>query len=323
MPEQPDFYVDPYGNVRDARKFNHPNDSTPPAPPHSPVAYVDKTPPQKRQDSAGVIFIPIGLILTLFYYLLRGCGSYETNLSNSEPVIPFYNLAESYYAQGDYQAALSKFNSAINIDPGFSEAYNGRGLVYDALGEYEQAINDFNQAIELMPVSPTPYNNRGCVFIRLGKYDQAIADFDQAIHIQPELAKAYFNRGLVYEILYDDQAAIENFTNAILYTTEGSLSPLDSQMLELPSSDYIDQEDRSLEARETVMELESFRVDLQDAYFHRGLAYFNQADLTNSQLDLRKALELGLEPADQELAESLLLVIDSYLSLPASELPEV
>jgi hypothetical protein len=118
MSQKPDFYVDPHGNIKDIRgqKYSHASDSPPP--PQVPVTYIYDTPPKKNQPGGGVIQIPIGLILTLIFALVKSCGTNETS-NYSEWDISSYNSGMMNYAQGDYQMALIDFNSVILSNPNF------------------------------------------------------------------------------------------------------------------------------------------------------------------------------------------------------------
>ncbi len=49
-----------------------------------------------------------------------------------------------YYKMGDYQNALKIFSALL--DDGYTYAYYGRGLVYEALGETENAISDYRRS---------------------------------------------------------------------------------------------------------------------------------------------------------------------------------
>ena len=67
-----------------------------------------------------------------------------------------------------------------------------------ALGNYRQAIEDYSRAIEIKPGYADAYNNRGIAYNSLGNYRQAIEDYNRAIEIKPDFADAYYNRGVVY-----------------------------------------------------------------------------------------------------------------------------
>ena len=49
----------------------------------------------------------------------------------------------------DYKQALIDFNKSIVLDPGFAEAYNSRGHLYQELGDMKCANADFAKAKEL------------------------------------------------------------------------------------------------------------------------------------------------------------------------------
>lgn len=50
---------------------------------------------------------------------------------------------------GKYEAALTDFNHALELNPKLAEAYGNRGLAYKAMGQVEKAIADFERVLEL------------------------------------------------------------------------------------------------------------------------------------------------------------------------------
>jgi len=110
----------------------------------------------------------------------------------------YLNRGIDYSQQGEYKKAVSDYNKAIEIDPGFVVAYLNRGFTHSKMGEYEQAISDYTKAIELNPRYAIAYRNRGFVYRKIGENDKAIADYTRAIEIDPKDAVAYYYRGNVY-----------------------------------------------------------------------------------------------------------------------------
>ncbi len=53
------------------------------------------------------------------------------------------------YNSEDYQGAISDYTKAIEINPGFSDAYCNRGSAKNELKDYSGAISDYTKAIEL------------------------------------------------------------------------------------------------------------------------------------------------------------------------------
>lgn len=97
-------------------------------------------------------------------------------------------------AKKDYKEALSVLSKAVKADPGFSEAWRQRGLVYSDLEKWRKAKADFERAIQADPRNAKAYVGRA--FVKSSKKDWkgAVADCSQAIAIDPKYANAYMNR---------------------------------------------------------------------------------------------------------------------------------
>ena len=119
--------------------------------------------------------------------------------------------------QNDYQAAISKYNEAIKLNPNDAYAYTIRGLVYAKdLKNYVQALADFNKAIELNPNLAETYACRGFTYLTaLKNYTKSIADFSKAVELEPNYANHYFARGMSYMGLKHYNKAIYDFNKMI------------------------------------------------------------------------------------------------------------
>ena len=80
----------------------------------------------------------------------------------------------------DFDSAIINFTKAIELDPKYAAAYNGRGGAYGSLKKYPEAIADCTKAIKLDPTDAIAYNNRGIAYKALGKTIEAEADFAKA-----------------------------------------------------------------------------------------------------------------------------------------------
>ena len=115
-------------------------------------------------------------------------------LNNRFLAIAYYNRGTVHFVARDYRAAITDFDSATVIRPGYAQAYNNLGNAYVALDSYEQAVAAFDEAILVKPDYALAYSNRGNAHTGAGFYQRAIADYDRAIGFAPDLAKAYNNR---------------------------------------------------------------------------------------------------------------------------------
>ncbi|MDJ0505142.1 MAG: tetratricopeptide repeat protein, partial [Nostocales cyanobacterium LE14-WE12] len=120
------------------------------------------------------------------------------------------NRGNARYDLGDKQGAIDDYNQALNIDPNYALAYNGRGNARYDLGDKQGAIDDYNQALNIDPNYAHAYNGRGCVRYNLGDIKGAIDDYNQALNIDPNYIHAYNNRVIALSDLQYKQGAINN-----------------------------------------------------------------------------------------------------------------
>ena len=107
----------------------------------------------------------------------------------------------------EYAQAIDHFNRAIEVDPTYAPAYDGRGVAYLNQGEQDRAIVDLSEAIRLDPSDARAQYHRGVAYSRSGDYDRALADFGEAIRLSPGSANAYLARSWVYAKKGDDAQA--------------------------------------------------------------------------------------------------------------------
>ncbi len=126
--------------------------------------------------------------------------------------ITYNNVAYTYVLMGEnYDAALEYADQAIELDPGFEEAYHTRGSLYVAMGNFELAIADFDAALAIDFVLPHAYRDRGWAYSQQGNVEAALADLDQAIALNPEDALSYYYRGTVHYNLGNTADALSDY----------------------------------------------------------------------------------------------------------------
>ena len=130
--------------------------------------------------------------------------------------------AETYFARGNtkaalgqYVAAISDYDKAIQLKPNYADVYYNRGLAKYYLGQLLAAISDYDKAIQLKPDDAHAYSNRGAAKADLGQYFAAVSDHDKAIQLKPDAVNAYINRGFAKNSLGQNAAAIQDYDRAI------------------------------------------------------------------------------------------------------------
>ena len=116
---------------------------------------------------------------------------------------------------GDFDAAIKEFTNAIKISPGFSEAYNARGMAYRKLADLNKSLQDYTTALNLNPKLAAAYNNRGIVYMEMKQFELALSDFNNAINLEPRNAYGYCNRAIVHNNTRDFDRSLSDSSQAI------------------------------------------------------------------------------------------------------------
>src|SRR5690606_19229134 len=80
---------------------------------------------------------------------------------------PAGELASIDKAQGSSEN-ISSLSSVIQNNPRDPESYNVRGSAYGRGGQYQAALKDFNTAVQLNPNFYQAYSNRALIYRFLG-----------------------------------------------------------------------------------------------------------------------------------------------------------
>ena len=110
-----------------------------------------------------------------------------------------------------YQDAIEAYKQAIRINPDYAGAHYNLGNAYRELGRYQDAIESFKQAIRINPDYSDAHCNLGTVYYNLDRYQDAIEAYKQAIRINPDDAMTHFNLGITYLQVGDKGSALEEY----------------------------------------------------------------------------------------------------------------
>ena len=129
--------------------------------------------------------------------------------------IAFNNRGIAYYAEDDYDNAISDFTEAINLDPNYADAFQSRASAYSDEGDHDHAIADYNQSIRLNPKNPIAYNNRCDEQLLMGRVQAAIADCNESLRQRPSHANTLMHRGNAYLAAGEYRKAIADYDAAL------------------------------------------------------------------------------------------------------------
>lgn len=127
-------------------------------------------------------------------------ADYNKSIETSPNAMAFYNRATVALSNRDYPKAIADYNTAIELDPKFSEALHNRGLAHMQNGSIDLAIDDFTKAIGIKPHG-LYYMNRGVAYNQKKNYTASVADLTKTIEFYPLWRVAYLQRALSYRRL--------------------------------------------------------------------------------------------------------------------------
>jgi Flp pilus assembly protein TadD len=107
-----------------------------------------------------------------------------------------FRAATAALDAGDSERALALFSLVLVLNPTYTQAYVGRGIVYAGTGEPEAALADFDRAVAYAADNALRVGvlvSRAELNTALGRFDAAIADYSAALALAPT-AEQWANR---------------------------------------------------------------------------------------------------------------------------------
>jgi tetratricopeptide (TPR) repeat protein len=133
----------------------------------------------------------------------------------------YSNLANIYYIKGEFDLAISNYQTAITLNPSnswTSVIAQTLGFVYqENKADPDAAISAYQTAYVLTPDDIDIYVNLGSAFYDKEDYDNALAVYRQALEYQPTNAKIHCNLGFLYWGKGDTEEAMKSYELAIKY----------------------------------------------------------------------------------------------------------
>jgi len=105
----------------------------------------------------------------------------------------------SYYAERDYEKALTYFEAAQEARPSHAEAIMAMGWVYRRMGRWDDALAQFRKALELNPKHyPLLADGFGNTYTHLRRYPEAMLFYNRAMSITPAAPFTYTGMAWVH-----------------------------------------------------------------------------------------------------------------------------
>lgn len=116
----------------------------------------------------------------------------------------------------NYTDAIAGFDVAIELAPGYADAFYERGICYLKIGQFMPGILDFSRALELNPRRASEVYTKVYQISYVVDLDRVVRELDKHVEAQPKAAHVVFMRGFfhVAKVEYK-QAGVEDVQRGI------------------------------------------------------------------------------------------------------------
>jgi tetratricopeptide (TPR) repeat protein/tRNA A-37 threonylcarbamoyl transferase component Bud32 len=233
----------------------------------------------------------------------------------------YLRRAQAYLEEGNDEAALADFESAVDLDEDLIQAHLGVARLQEENGNSDEAAAAYSEVLELDPENLESLLSRAWLYSDDEQYDDARVDFEAYIALDDQEAEAFLGLGDSYLVAEDFELAIENYdraleldeTSAYAYLNRGyAHSALEayeaavSDFTEALANGVPDKTEAYYErgfahkalgndedAIEDFSQALSNDSELPELYVARGQAYTNVGDYEAALADFETALENG------------------------------
>lgn len=117
---------------------------------------------------------------------------------SADPADSSYRTGLESLWLGNYDNALSYFETAANRNPARADAWVQVGYCKVKQGKAEEGIRAYQHALELKPDSEEIHNKLGDAYYHAGRMPEAIDSYNRAAKLNPSNADAHYNLAVAY-----------------------------------------------------------------------------------------------------------------------------
>ena len=111
------------------------------------------------------------------------------------------NLGDMYGRHGDLDKAIEEFKKAIDLNPGYGDAFHNLANIYLQQRKIDLAIENYKKATEINPNLWQSYSNLSGIYFRQENYQEAEKYINLAIEVNPNVSMSYYNLAVIYHKL--------------------------------------------------------------------------------------------------------------------------
>lgn len=214
---------------------------------------------------------------------------------------PYIDQGMQAIEQGNYEEALTDFDTGIEEKEDLQLAYRGKGIAYLGLENYEAAIEQLKLSLKQTNGSVHELELDTSYYLALSQYkegdiESAITTYTNILAYDDEKAEAYYLRGVVYLAQGNTDLAYADFDASIAAYSKNYKYYIEIYK-NLNSEGFTDK------GEEYLNRLLDLGGKDAEAYYYRGVAYRYLGNSEEAVDELTKAEEAGDTEAFYELGK--------------------
>ena len=136
-------------------------------------------------------------------YLARGetdraLASYHASAGILASPMAYNNIGNVYAEKRLLDEAIQAYEQAVELDPGYGEAWSNLGLTAQRSGRSGLAARALGHAADLAPGNAEAHYNLGVALETEGRTSQAVEAYRRVLELQPDRLEALLNLGNLY-----------------------------------------------------------------------------------------------------------------------------
>jgi tetratricopeptide (TPR) repeat protein len=149
--------------------------------------------------------------------LLLGCVSSQRDRAIA---VEYFDLGNAYLDLGQYDKAITEFQSALRLDPGFVKADYNLALTYVRSKRFDDAVAILKRLLVSDPRNTQVLSALGWALHSAGRDEEALKQYDAVIAESPADLNALYNSGIILWKLNRPREALDRFTSLLTRSPE-------------------------------------------------------------------------------------------------------
>lgn len=157
------------------------------------------------------------LILSAVVALLAGC---VTSTGGKVIASDYYNIGNAYFDLGQYDKAITYYQSALRVDPTLVKADYNLALTFVRMKRNDDAIAILKRLLANDKKNTTVMAALGWAYHQAGKDGEALTQYDVLLVLSPADQNALYNSGIILWKLDRKPEALERFRKVLSFTAD-------------------------------------------------------------------------------------------------------